>query len=358
METPSLLDWLAFRFSPTAMARYAAIDFVDGGDILLHVKPRPDRHAVVLNSYLAGRWGSEQCIPLPPESFQFPLRCATRAREAGLLVIVNEIATADFPVSIERLSRAELRLPPDVEVLGEKGTPHSLAVEGEILVADIAHVRVRLRFLDARQMAATRLDNAALVVRIDGRPTHARPLLPRPGELFTQTTDMCIEFGAEAFVCEGMEVELLLDEPEGLRRLARRPVASRFIGGVEHCSEAMVRGFVINPDLPRRAVMLDVFVGERFEGVACADAPRPDLAAVYPAYANCGFCFRFRRPLPLFAGMEMVVSVRVRDTDIHVLHSPWELSRRIHPKDKEVVQRSARQGLSSGVRRETAPKFG
>ncbi|HEY8613554.1 MAG TPA: hypothetical protein VIL69_20015 [Roseomonas sp.] len=339
-----------FRFAPAAIAQRGAIDLVDGRDILLHVKPLADRLCIVLNSYFDGRWASEHRIPLPPEAFQLPLSCSLSVWKAGLLVTINGEAAVEYPIDPERLGRAELNLSPHVELLGAEASPPSLALEGEILVADIAHVRARLRFLDPRQMAPARLGDATLLLCIDGRPSRTRRLLPPPGQPLTQTTEIHFELDAEVFVTEGMEAELLIEGPEGRRSLARRPITSHFVGGVEHCSETMVSGFVFNPELPGRAVMLDIFVGDRFEGTTCANMQRPDLKDAGLAYAACGFRFRFRQPLLIMPGTEIVVFVRVRDTDIDISHSAWQLSRRVTRDEVEGQKRQALQVVSSVVK--------
>ncbi|MBB5693054.1 hypothetical protein [Muricoccus pecuniae] len=328
---------IALRFSTQAIDLGGSIDFVDGADTILHIKPRPDRHLVVLNSYIFGNWGEELHIPLPAEAFSKPLSLVVSGTEEGVSVTVGDREPVEYQADPMRLLRADLRLSPFIEVLPTEDVPRSLTLAGQILAADLAHVRARLRFLDACQLAPSYLRDARLLLYIDGRLVRTHSLLPLPGQVTSQVAEVRFEFGPDVFVGEKMEAQLVLEFLGGEHCLDRRSIENHVIGAIEHCSEVMVSGFAANPILPGCPVMLDVFVGGRFEGTACADKERSDLTLVDPAFKACGFHFRFRNQLLLVPGTDLAVAVRPRDTGIELLNSPWQLSRSV-PRDEVLAQ--------------------
>ena len=66
------------------------------GDIILHVNPRINDRALVLNSAPGGNWGSEERKPLSiTRGHQFSL--IIMVTEQGFKIAVNNQHTADFP---------------------------------------------------------------------------------------------------------------------------------------------------------------------------------------------------------------------------------------------------------------------
>jgi hypothetical protein len=319
-------DSFRCRFTTRATAQGAALEILAGPDILVQLKARPAEGAMALNSWLQGRWQREARIPLTQAELASPVTCHLAWTVGGLRLRVNEGEALAYPVAMERLPGATLRLPEEIEPLPPDGAPPPAPRGAEILAADIMHVRARLDLRDPCWPEPARRGEAVLALLLDGRPVRRSPLPPAGAEA-PPWRPVQFDLDGEAFASDGMRVELALAWQGRRQVLARAVLRSEFIGGIEACGEEGVRGFVVNPRLPSRPVMVDVFLGGRFQGTARADQPRPDLEAFGPGYGAAGFEHRFAQPAWLPAGADMGVSVLVHNSEISLAGSPWPLCR-------------------------------
>jgi hypothetical protein len=320
-------DSFRCRFTTQAIAQGDALDLVEASDILVHLKARPARGVLVLNSHLRGRWQQETRIPLAPEEFTAPILCHLTWAGGALRLRVNGREELTYPVATERLAAAVLRLPPAIDWLPAEDEPRPEAIEAEILAADVMHVRLRLR--GPAGPGPVPQGKAALLLLLDGRVV--RQALPPPaGPDARAWRKVRFDLDGEVFACDGMRAEVALVHGGQRQVLAQAVLRSEFIGGIETCDETGVTGFVVNPRLPSRPVMVDVFLDGRFQGTARCDLPRPELEAFGPGYAGAGFALRFSQPAWLPPGADVAVSVLVRDTGIALAGSPWPLSRALN----------------------------
>lgn len=323
-----LSDSFCCRFTAQAIAQEGALDVVDGSDILVHLKARRAQGVLVLNSLQQGRWQQERKIPLKAEEFLAPIVCQLTWAEGELRLRVNGREEPAYPVETARLASAALRLPPAIEWLPAEGEPPPEAISAEILVADVMHVRLRLRGHDRAETGAGQ-GKPVLLLLLDGRVVR-QVMLPaaEPDAWAWRVVQFDLDGGV--FACDGMRVEVALGYEAQRQVLAQSVLRSEFIGAIESCCETGVTGYVVNPRLPSRPVMVDVFLGDQFQGTACCDRPRPDLEAFGADYAAAGFALRFGRPAWLPLGVDVAVSVFVHDTGIALAGSPWPLSRALN----------------------------
>jgi hypothetical protein len=322
----------SYSFTADAIERQRSVDFLDGPDIVLHIKPVRRLGILVLGSRVGGQWQPETHLPLDAAAFHGILRCDLRVEDGRLQVAANGGAWIEHPVSPERLRRAHVPAVPGIRVIeprdGSAGPSApgegTNAVSARILVADVMHVAAEVQ-LPAAYLAEP--EDAELLVLIDGRVSARRRL----DAVWREMAGAPIVFalGSSAFVADGMTAELVLEDGERRTPLACATVRSEFVGAVERCSERAVRGFLANPHQPGVRLAVDLFVNGRYEATVWADRPRPDLARFGDAYAQCGFEYNLPKPLYLPISTDASLSARVRDTDIELANSPWWICRAV-----------------------------
>lgn len=85
-----------FLFSEKALAAGCSLDVMSGPDILLHIKPLPDRQAIIVNDHRGGVWGQELAIPVPSGACQGGLRVTLLCGPGGVEIAPAEEAPQGF----------------------------------------------------------------------------------------------------------------------------------------------------------------------------------------------------------------------------------------------------------------------
>jgi hypothetical protein len=310
-----------FKISHDGILKQARLDLVDGEEILLHVKPVPAQGRMVVNSRTGKGWGSELRIPLPSEVFSREIDLRMQLRSDCLVIEVPGVGVLRYDRHVSRLAGAQLRLSPGFSAVVR---PADLAggMSAEILRADCMHVAGRLRFPDLGWLSAAPPEDARLLLLVDGRPSGAMPLPAPPADAPGAAVDFVLDAEMGALISDGMVAEVAVEMGGERFRLDVAPIASRFAGGIERCSEAVVSGFACNPLLLQRPVLVDIFINDAFQATVPANLERPDLAGIGIAQAG-GFQFRFPHPVHLPVSMDVRVSARIHNTDLELANSPW-----------------------------------
>jgi hypothetical protein len=322
----------SYSFSADAIDRQRSVDFLEGTDIVLHIKPVRRLGVLVLGSRIGGEWQPETHLPLDAAAFQGILRCDLRVEDGRLQVAANGGAWVSHPVNLDRLRRAHVPPVPGIRVVAppaDSGGPalagHAAnTVAARILVADVMHLAAELLLPSTYPPQA---GDAEVLVLVDGRISARRRLDAIWHDV--AGAPLVFAFGTGTFVADGMTAELVLENGEHRTPLAGATVRSEFVGAIERCTERTVRGFLANPHQPGLRVALDLFVNGRYEATVWADRPRPDLARFGDAYAQCGFEYNLPKPLYLPISADAAISACVRDTDIELANSPWWVCRAV-----------------------------
>jgi hypothetical protein len=321
-----------FRISREGIQKQARLDLVDGDDILLHVKAVPANGRVVVNSRGEKGWGGELRIPVSPELLSQEIDIQLQLRDDHMVVEVPGAGAIRYDRHVSRLANAELRLSPGFSPVVHPG---DLAgrMTVQILRADCMHVAGWLRYPDMGWQLSSMPEDARLVLLVDGRPSGAMPLPPPLADEPTAPVEFVLDAELGSLIADGMVAEVAVEMGGERFPLAVAPIQSRFAGGVERCNEAVVSGFVCNPALPQRPVLLDIFINDTFQATVPADLERPDLTEIGVEGGKAGFQFRFPHPVHLPVSMDVQVSVRVHNTDLELANSPWWVCRAVQKHD-------------------------
>ncbi|WBV44545.1 hypothetical protein [Pseudoroseomonas cervicalis] len=312
---------LALLILPEAAERGQSVDFLHGADTLLHIKPSAKLGVLVVNSFLAGRWGRQQRIA-PPQGFDRPLTLRLRPRAGAVTLQLDSLPPVELALPAP-LAAARLQLPMHILRLPSPGQ-HGL-VHAQLLRADTQHATGLVQVAPPAAGAAPPLH---LALTGDGQFLGRASLaLPPASGAPVASQRFAIAHAARALVYEGMELSLWLEEEDAPRRLLDQlALHSRYLGAVEHASEREVRGWARNPLRPEQPLWVDVYVNERFQGSARASRPHRGEG---PAQGHCGFLYSFPAPLSMTEGTDLRVAVRIRDSALELLHSPWWIGRAV-----------------------------
>ncbi|MGX9966006.1 hypothetical protein ACVFYP_21950 [Roseomonas sp. F4] len=300
---------------PDAAKFHESIDVRRGEDVLLHIRPAPARGVLAVNTLRGGRWGREQHIAFPAEqTVPLPLTIETLASNKVRVTLADEPPlemALHAPLSAGRfcLSR-NIRVQPSAEATG--------LLHAQISRADMEHVSGLLQIRATPDRAPVEL-----VVHGDGRLLGEMRIIPVEGEGVVVQTFSLIH-PPHALIYEDILIELFRRDPEGLVLLDAMPLQPIYVGAVEYASERELTGWARNPNLPSRHVMLDIYMNGRHQGATRADLPHsgPGLAE-----GRCGFEYRLPEPVYMPEARQVDLSVRIRDTSIELLHSPWAIGR-------------------------------
>jgi hypothetical protein len=190
-----------------------------------------------------------------------------------------------------------------------------------LLHADITCFRAEVAAAEIRP-------GIALLAKVDGRECGRIAVEPiRHTE--SQKTQLVIPLAPESLVAEGMVATLVMEEEGASRNVGSGTIQSTLYGGLDRCSEQLVRGWACNPEFPDQPMSVDIFLGDAFQGTALANRSRNDLRQLGDKFARSGFLFRFPKSVFLPESSDTFVSVRFHNTDIELDHSPWFICRRI-----------------------------
>jgi hypothetical protein len=194
-------------------------------------------------------------------------------------------------------------------------------VEVRLLHADITCFRAEVAASEIRP-------GVALLAMVDGRECGRVAIEPiRHSE--PRKTQLVIPLAPESLVAEGMDAMLAMEEEGTSRNVGSGTIRSILYGGLDRCSEQLVRGWACNPEFPDQPMAVDIFLGDAFQGTTLANRPRNDLRKLGDKFAQSGFLFRFPKSVFLPESSDTFVSVRFHNTDIELDHSPWFICRRV-----------------------------
>ncbi|KAB7783799.1 hypothetical protein F8B43_3722 [Methylorubrum populi] len=210
-----------------------------------------------------------------------------------------------------------VQVDPATEVGNKKAT--TLGLRATIERADIMHVAGRL-------WADVPL-TGDLFARVDGRPAGAIPLANITGGTTANGAPFNLALRADCLVADGMSVELLAATQAGNISLLTKTINSDFIGGLDRCSETLVRGWACNPYLPSQPVKVAIFLNDKYQGTVLANRLRSDVQEIWPDAAQSGFIFRFPNTIFLPRAVDVSVTAKIHNTTIELDHSPWYICR-------------------------------
>lgn len=325
-----------FLLDAAALRHEKAIDYAFGPYLLLHISIRNGGQLIVLNDRMGRTWGQEQRLSYPTvpglleitllfgattvtmtATGQQPL-CFSRGSDFGE---VEHIKFADVIRFIQTRPAPAQALPCLLPSPSAAPSPPATLPAGGIDHADVQH-------LTGWFAAGPLPPGAALLAEIGGQDRGRLAL-----EAWTQGPPRhvrCrIPFSTAA---DGQEVTLLL-VTEGQRiPLHQARLVSSISGGLDRVSRRMVRGWAWNPSWPEAPVTVDILVNGNLLGHAVANRERPDLRAIHPKLAQCGFLFHLPED-SLPPGPNLAVTARVRGMDHSLPGSPWPLARRVQPAE-------------------------
>jgi hypothetical protein len=168
----------------------------------------------------------------------------------------------------------------------------------------------------------------ALLAIVDGREC-GRIILKPIRHTEPRKIQLVIPLAAESLVAEGMVATLAVEKEGASCKVGSSTIRSILYGGLDRCSEQLVRGWACNPEFPDQPLAVDIFLGDAFQGTALANRPRNDLRQLGDKFARSGFLFRFPKSVFLPESSDTFVSVRFHNTDIELDHSPWFICRRV-----------------------------
>lgn len=332
IEQPRINVW-SFRISREAADRHARIDFVYGEEVLLHLKVVPELERLVINSRAEKGWGKEMRLGIPAASMEHHIDIEIRQVEDAFLISVPGGASIPYERNADRLHDAQMRLSKGILRLPLETELEIDALQVRITRADIMHVAGRILYPDPQWMHADRLRGTQLLLLIDGRLSGSMPLPQPTADRLVLYADFVLELDPGAFVSDGMTAEVVLLMDGRRRLLAACHLQSQFQGALERCTESIVAGFVRNPELPERPVLLDIFLDDVFQATVPANMDRPDLDGVDPPAGKAGFQFRFANPVHLPLSRDAWVSARIHNTDLELANSPWWICRAVSITD-------------------------
>jgi hypothetical protein len=191
----------------------------------------------------------------------------------------------------------------------------------QLLHADITCFRAEVAASEIRP-------GVALLAMVDGRECGRIVIEPiRYSE--PQKIQLVIPLTPESLVAEGMVATLVMEDEGTSRSVGSGTIRSILYGGLDRCSEQLVRGWACNPEFPDQPMAVDIFLGDAFQGTALANRPRNDLRQLGDKFAQSGFLFRFPKSVFLPESSDTFVSVRFHNTDVELDHSPWFICRRV-----------------------------
>jgi hypothetical protein len=320
-----------------------SVDYICGENILLHIKLRTNTGAVVLNDFIDRTWREEIRVEVAPEETARGVSIVVAFTERGATVTVGEKPPITFDRRTDFADVQDLRCTENVTfdqiILRERAEPplRRDAVSRQEPVADASlnpkKVEVRLLHADitcfrAEVAAAEIRPGVALLAIVDGRECGRIAIEPiRHAE--PQKVQLVIPLAPESLVAEGMVATLAMEEDGASRNVSSGIIRSILYGGLDRCSEQLVRGWACNPEFPDQPMAVDIFLGDAFQGTALSNRPRNDLRQLGDKFAQSGFLFRFPKSVFLPESSDTFVSVRFHNTDIELDHSPWFICRRV-----------------------------
>jgi hypothetical protein len=126
-----------------------------------------------------------------------------------------------------------------------------------------------------------------------------------------------------------MRLEIAVEEQGHLHVLATETVSSQYLGGIDRCSEGLVRGWACYKDAPKKNILVDIYLNGKFQGTALADRKRNDLKSISPQYEETGFLFKFPKSIFLPESSDTYISVKIHNTNFELANSPWYICRRV-----------------------------
>jgi hypothetical protein len=320
-----------------------SVDYICGENILLHIKLRAAAGSVVLNDFIDRTWRDEVRVEVPPEEAPHGVTIVIAFTERGATVTVGEEPPIAFDRGTDLADVQDLRYTENVkfdQIISRERTEPPLrrdAVFRQRAVADasLTPKRLEVRLLHADitcfrvEVAASEIQpGVALLALVDGRECGRVAIEPiRHSE--PRKIQLVIPFAPESLVAEGMVATLAMEEEGTSRTVGSGTIRSILYGGLDRCSEQLVRGWACNPEFPDQPMAVDIFLGDAFQGTALANRPRNDLRQLGDKYAQSGFLFRFPKSVFLPESSDTFVSVRFHNTDIELDHSPWFICRRV-----------------------------
>ncbi|GJE33024.1 hypothetical protein [Methylobacterium oxalidis] len=328
----------------------ATVDYRNGDSILLHLSLRRTLRRVVINDQRDGRWQLEDEFILTQEEASSELTVRIIIEENGLAVGINMHApkllargedihlatTLQFEGNVlffhneaERKCRDEVQVPSDDHVPMPR-------VRIAVSHTDIMHVSGKIWISGET--------DGHLVFSIDGRPAGMLSL----GEITAgkkdstpEGADFSWEFPENCLVADGMYLTVSLIDQGLTFPLANHRITSKFVGGIDRCSESLVRGWAFNDFLPRRPVNVAIFLNHVYQGTVLANRHRSDIAEIRPEASHCGFVFRFQKTIFLPVGSDVSITTKIHNTTQQLDHSPWHICRHVEPSQLASLRRAA-----------------
>jgi hypothetical protein len=320
-----------------------SVDYICGENILLHIKLRPATGTVVLNDLIDRTWREEVRVEVAPEETARGVSIIVAFTERGVTVTVGDKPPVTFDRGTDLADVRDLRYTENVQfdqiIVRERIEPPlrrdavSLQEPAADALLDPKKVEVRLLHADitcfrAEVAAAEIRPGVSLLAVVDGRECGRIAIEPiRHAE--PQKIQFVIPLAPESLVAEGMIATLVMEEEGASRTVGSSTIRSVLYGGLDRCSEQIVRGWACNPEFPDQPMAVDIFLGDAFQGTALANRPRNDLRQLGDKFARSGFLFRFPKSVFLPESSDTFVSVRFHNTDIELDHSPWFICRRV-----------------------------
>jgi hypothetical protein len=327
----------AFLLDASALRYEKAIDYACGPYLLLHISIRDGGRLVVLNDRMGGTWGQEQrlTLPTPPSLLEVTLLFGTTSLEVEVAgqpplrfargADFGEVEHIDF-ADVIRFTQTR-PAPPEAPPCLLPSPPDAVPPPAALPAGGIDHADVQ--HLSGWIATGPLLPGAALLAEVEGQEQGRLALEPwAPG--LPHRAHCRIPFSAT--VADGQEVTLLLAVEAQRIPLHRARLASSIAGGLDRVSGRMVRGWAWNPHWPEAPVTVEILVNGEPAGQAVANRERPDLRAIDPKLAQCGFLFRLPED-SLPPGPDLAVSARVRGMERPLPGSPWPLARRLQPAE-------------------------
>ncbi|MGE7415070.1 hypothetical protein [Methylobacterium tarhaniae] len=135
--------------------------------------------------------------------------------------------------------------------------------------------------------------------------------------------EFCVILNSMAQLNDHDVLQIRALTPSGEVDLCEVKVVTAVTGGIDRCSDSLVRGWAANLNRPDVPLEVEIYVNGKYRGVTRADRSRSDLTLLGKQFTSTGFLFKFSPALDILAPGSICVTARVKKDGSNLVHSPW-----------------------------------
>lgn len=326
-----------FRIGPQDIGE---INFRSKSDILLHIKAIRNEGIIVINDYVSGHWRDEKHIKIPSDRLRSPIDVSVEVDTVGATVIALELgsirierATDFFDCDVISFSDwfvfSSLQAESNVQSLSQDITALDERYEETLPIVDNSKFRIisaHRHFVEVEVSGIKLTDDDYLIAKVGG---YECGVLKVDSITPQESRALRIPMSIPSIIGDAMTVSIALRSNGQETIVTQGQTSLEYYGGLDRCSEQLVRGWAFDPKNPTQPVVVDIYLNDVYQGSAVANRTRNDLGALDPKFKSAGFLFKFPKSIYLPESQDAKVSARPVNTQIELDYSPWYICRRV-----------------------------